>query len=42
MPCPAAVVRKAQREAERRVVGYLAFTTPPTVEDPVPLHESLP
>ena len=25
-----------------RVVCYLAFTTPPTVEDPVPLHESLP
>ena len=26
----------------RRAVCYLAFTTPPTVEDPVPLHESLP
>jgi predicted acylesterase/phospholipase RssA len=28
--------------ADARVVCYLAFTTPPTVEDPVPLHESLP
>jgi len=26
----------------RQVVCYFAFTTPPTVENPVPLHESLP
>jgi hypothetical protein len=40
--CRSCSALHVERKREKSVVCYLALTTPPTVEDPVPLHESLP